>query len=449
MPAVTGPAAPPSTRRLRFGALRSTASGFLSSTAGSVVKLAGGTAAAQLLVVLLAPVVSRLYDPEDFGLLGVFVALVTILNVVGTLGYDQAIPLPAERLTALNLLCLGTLCNTVIVTTLFFVLIPFAQPLADALGSPSLAPYLQWLLPPTLFATGAYLLVSYWAVREKQYGWLARRNFTRGAAGVLTQTALGAVGVTPGGLLLGTAAGQSASSFGVARHILRDERALLRTVSTRGMLRAGHRYIRFPLYTSWSGLVNSAGPVVPLLVLSSFYGAQVTGWFTFTTRVVLVPVALVGDAVAHVYLGESAERYRHRPREMLPLFVRAAKGLLLIGTPPLVLLGLSGEWLFPWVFGPEWAEAGVYALLLLPMYLAQFVVFPMASTLSVLERQGQQLAWDAVRLALATGSLYVPWLLGYGPRVTVLCYSVAMCVAYMGLWLLAFRALRQTVSEPS
>jgi hypothetical protein len=68
----------------------------------------------------------------------------------------------------------------------------------------------------------------------------------------------------------------------------------------------------------------------------------------------------------------------------------------------------------------------------------------MASTLSVLERQGQQLAWDVARLALVMCSLYVPWLLGYGPRVTILCYSVAMCGAYMGLWLLAFRALRKT-----
>src|SRR4051794_19939913 len=76
---------PPSPRR--FGALRSAGAEFLSSTAGSVVKLAGGTAAAQLLVVALAPVISRLYDPQDFGLLGVFVALVTILNFVGTLGY--------------------------------------------------------------------------------------------------------------------------------------------------------------------------------------------------------------------------------------------------------------------------------------------------------------------------------------------------------------------------
>lgn len=43
--------------------------------ARSVSILAGGTAAGQAIVVLASPLLTRLYSPEDFGLLAVYAAL--------------------------------------------------------------------------------------------------------------------------------------------------------------------------------------------------------------------------------------------------------------------------------------------------------------------------------------------------------------------------------------
>lgn len=73
----------------------------------SVTVLAGGTAAAQLLMVLLLPVLTRLYSPQDFNTLSVYLGLLSIFSVVATLRFELAISLPEEDGEAAHLLALG------------------------------------------------------------------------------------------------------------------------------------------------------------------------------------------------------------------------------------------------------------------------------------------------------------------------------------------------------
>ncbi|MDT2264523.1 hypothetical protein P7H12_14360 [Paenibacillus larvae] len=53
--------------------------------------LAGGTAFSQLLLVAASPVLTRLYTPEQFGVLSVYVALLSIFTVIGSL-YEHGHP---------------------------------------------------------------------------------------------------------------------------------------------------------------------------------------------------------------------------------------------------------------------------------------------------------------------------------------------------------------------
>ena len=55
-----------------------------------------GTALGQAASVLLSPALTRIYTPDQFGYLGVYAAVLTILGVVAALGIDQAIPIASS-----------------------------------------------------------------------------------------------------------------------------------------------------------------------------------------------------------------------------------------------------------------------------------------------------------------------------------------------------------------
>ena len=74
--------------------------------------LVGGTAGAQVLTVLAAPLLTRLYSSEDFGFLSVYTSLLALIGVISSLRYELAIPLleddgEAAKVAVLSLIFVG------------------------------------------------------------------------------------------------------------------------------------------------------------------------------------------------------------------------------------------------------------------------------------------------------------------------------------------------------
>src|ERR1700722_14987224 len=69
-------------------------------TARHVFMLASGTVVGQGLNVMVAPVLTRLYSPVDFGRNELFVAFLSVATVVASLRYDAAIVIARTRRTA-------------------------------------------------------------------------------------------------------------------------------------------------------------------------------------------------------------------------------------------------------------------------------------------------------------------------------------------------------------
>ena len=83
------------------------------SFAANVLTVSSGIVIAHLLVFISSPILTRLYDPKDFGMLGVYTSLLAICTTIGSLRYNIAIPLPKDDVTAANI---AALCFCLIVT---------------------------------------------------------------------------------------------------------------------------------------------------------------------------------------------------------------------------------------------------------------------------------------------------------------------------------------------
>ena len=404
--------------------------------ARSVAILAGGTALGQAPVLLASPVLTRLYSPEDFGVLAVYVSILSTLVVVASLRYEMAIPLPESEETAANLLVLS-LATVVGMSLLFSVGIWLLQDqIVGWINTPTLRPYL-WLLPLGLLGAGAYRVLNYWAVRREAFTHVARTKLSQGLAMMLTQVGLGFLKLGPVGLLLGDVVGRSAGCGTLASLTLRRDRATIKQTSLKEMRLASIRYRKFPLLASGSSLLNSAGLQLPAILLAAFYGTQVAGWFALGQRVLGIPIALIGWSVAQVYMGEVSRLARDNPTALRQLFMKTAQKLLLVGVGPTVLLMFSGPQLFMLVFGEAWREAGVYLQLLGLMFLIQFVAFPLSQTLVLLERQDLQVAWDTGRLVLTVSALAIASSTGLESIAAIVLYSAAMTVAYAALFVMS------------
>jgi O-antigen/teichoic acid export membrane protein len=158
------------------------------------------------------------------------------------------------------------------------------------------------------------------------------------------------------------------------------------------------------------------------------------GWFALAQRILATPVVL-GNAVARVYLSEAPRRARADGAGVYPLFKTTTWRLVVFGVLALGLVVVAGPQLFALVFGSVWTEAGRFAQFLAFMSLGQLVVGPVSQTLTILERQDLQLAWDAVRF----GTLLLVFLaarqLEWSPLLTIAVLSVSMTTCHLLLFL--------------
>src|SRR6478609_3136460 len=72
--------------------------------AANVAFMVTGTALGQAASIVLSPVLTRLYTPDQFGYLSVYTAALTIFGVIAVLGFELAIPLAANDTELANLL---------------------------------------------------------------------------------------------------------------------------------------------------------------------------------------------------------------------------------------------------------------------------------------------------------------------------------------------------------
>jgi len=397
----------------------------------SVLKIAGGTALGQGIVMLSTPLLTRIFSPEDFGLLAVYSSLLSVVLVVACLRYEMAISLPKDEGEAAHVVVLSLLSVAVVTVLAFVVCVGGSQRLGTWLKSPGLVPYLTWLLPIGVFGGGIYQALSSWAVRQRDYGCLARTRVHQGIAQVASQVGLGLLIKGPVGLLVGADVGRLSGSGTLTRAAWGLGKDHFKVVTLNGLRRMATRYRQFPLVNAFSALVNALGLYLPVVAITSLYGTEVAGQFSLSQRIVGLPIILIGQALSVVFTAEGAALIRESPAQLDGLVSRTIRKLLIIGVGPLVLLALLGPWGFRILFGSSWGQAGLFVRILAPMYIFQFVAWPLSQTLLLLELQTLQVALDIGRMMAVVASLFIPAFLGFGPTEVIIIFGLVLAFFYL------------------
>jgi O-antigen/teichoic acid export membrane protein len=409
--------------------------------ARSVSILAGGTAMAQALAIAASPILTRLYQPSDFGELQIFISLMALALVAASGRYEVALLLPEDEQSGIDVLALAILCvclTTMVVASL--VLVCHYHWILPA--SVSVLQGHLWLLPASVFGGGLYQALSYWALRHRRYHQLATTKLTQTGAQIATQLGAGLTIHGSLGLLAGDAVGRILGSGRLLGQLWRGYATEISALRWSRMRRLAVRYRAYPLVSMWGALINASGLALPSLFLAQYYGRQHTGWFALVNRVLGVPAALIGVSLGQIYTSEAAKLSRSDPARLLSIFLKTTRHMFYLGLAPCVLFTIFAPWLFQLVFGRGWREAGEYARYLGFMCLASFINSPVTMTLNILERQRAQFAWDASRLVLTILSMVLPYHFHYAARFSILAYAVAMTLMYGIHWMQSYFVLR-------
>ena len=406
--------------------------------AANVSKLITGSIFAQGLGVLVAPIVTRIFAPEAFGVAALFASITGTIGVVACLRYELAIMLPKTDEEAANLLGLS-LFFVLIFTGISALIIFFAgNVIVGLLNSPELKNTL-WLIPLSVLVSGTFLALNYWNSRTKHFG---RLSIARLISSIFAQsTVLGAgyAGFVSGGVLIGSRVlGQLISTLFLGGQIWQDDRHLFKaSIRWEKMIAGLRRHKKFLIYGTWSALLNTASHQLPALLLSFYFSPKIVGFYALGITVLSIPMSMVGRAVSQVFFQKASEAH-NRTGNLSKVVEDVFKRLVSLGIFPILLLTLIGQDIFTVAFGEPWAEAGVYMQILGLWIFFQFISSPISTLFAVLEKQSYGLFFNVLLFSTRAASLIVGGMTD-DVRLTLFLFASTgvACYGFLCFWLIS------------
>jgi O-antigen/teichoic acid export membrane protein len=358
---------------------------FKSDFVVNVSTLMSGAVISQIIPFLVAPVISRLYFPEDYAVVAAYDSITVLFTIVATGMYSSALMIDKTDKEAFNTAgaaFMATLTITAISILIFFI---FNKSIARLTGNENITFWL-YLIPLTIFFTGSYQTLSMWNNRLKRYKRLATNKILQTIVTSGATVGLGILSYRSSGLMISLLIGQM-FAFGVLLYqTMNNDRALLKEINMKGILTSFKRHKDFPKYNMPQGFLDGFRESSIVFIISNYFGSVVVGSYSFAISMLNKPLQILGEAYRQVFFQKASTTYNENGN--IWNFTKRSSIIITTVTLPFFLIILFwGSDIFTFLFGVNWTQAGIIAQLLSIWVFFKFISSPLSSIPVIYQKQ--------------------------------------------------------------
>jgi len=387
-----------------------------------------GTTAAQAIPILISPILTRLYKPEEFGSFALYMAIASVLSVVVSGRYELAVILPENDEEAINVVALSIILSFIISGTIFIAILLFRKIMPRMVGNEE-AVSMIYFIPLTILLTGIFNTFYYWSTRKLQYKRLVISKVSQTASTGLVNIAMGLKRFGSSGLIFGYIFGQFITTGFLGSQMWKTERKAVQFISKNNIVKQLYRYKKFPLYSIPADFINVMSNQLPIYILNLYFGGVIVGFYALTQRVLAAPISLISASVLDVFRQRASSDYAIHGN-CRSIFLKTLAGLTAISVLPFGAFFFTAPTLFSWIFGENWLVAGEYARIMSVMFFFRFISSPLSFVIYIAEKQQYDLIWQFTLLVSTAASMYAG--VYYNDvKVSLICFSWAYSILYV------------------
>jgi O-antigen/teichoic acid export membrane protein len=387
--------------------------------------LAGASALSQALVILAAPVLTRLYSPEDFASYYLVASIAAFFATVISGRLETAIPLPSSDKTGMALMAAATFLATVLVLIVAAFCLTIPNTIASILGDSSLQSII-WLIPVAAFFTSCTKILTFVLVRTRRYRPMGINTILEAITATGTQVITPFTAISFSGLLLSLIL----TPIAACGFLFYSLRKTLEWVPVKTVRNAVSAFKEYPIYGVPISIVNSAASPLLIWFIFRHHGPEIAGLYALSQRILLTPATIIREAIRKVFWGEITELIRTNPRRVIPLFSSILWKLLVFATPFVILTIIYSEQVVTFVFGDSWRGAGYIIAVLAPMATISLATTALAN-FSMIGLQKLGLVWSSIQLLMVVILLATATLMNLEFKQFIVAYSAIMISTYV------------------
>jgi len=367
-----------------------------------IATLMSGTLIAQVVTLAFIPIITHLYTPSEFGLYALFFSVVSILGLVSSAKYDQAIMLPKSDKDAQALVFLSVLITLVVVIILIIALLIFQGFFIDYFNGNEI---FLWMLPFGVALVGILQIFNAYSSRKQFYKKLATVKIVNSFSVAGIQS-VSKYFFKFDGLVLGKLFADALSLVLLIVFHIKKNTLQLKALSKKRMLVNAKKHKHFPKYQSFTVFLNATSQNLPVLLLASLYSPEIAGYYALTMRVLQVPSSMIGSSTRTVYYQKASKMYANG-ENIFNLYKKTTLALFKIFIVPFFIVLFFGEDIFSFIFGNQWLVAGTISQILIFWTFIGFINSPSVMSYSILNLQRMQMVVELISVCLRFLTLYV------------------------------------------
>ena len=406
-------------------------SSFTTLTTGSII--------AQAVALGCAPILTRLFTPEEIGAYAYLISFAAIFMGVINGKYDMAIVVENEKRKAYALLKLSFLIGGLLTLLGTLIFVGYSILLKN---------HFRWT--DVLFIL--IVLLSYAIIdaltaynnRKREYKVMASVNVIRSSCQNVGAALLGLFPIGKAGLLIPYVCGQYLGIIQQGKTLKEDWREIA-SIPNSEMKEVLVKYRRQPIYSAPAALANSFSYSSITIFLKTLFGDALVGFYSISVRLLGLPLALISGNASKVFFESAAVEYNNTG-SFRSAFKKVALFQIALAVPMVLVMYYFAPPVCEFVFGSAWRVAGDYIRILAPMFGIRFVVTTLTPAMIIVNKQRLELVLQLMFVLSSIVCFILCRLFGYGIetylRIINLFFS-AVYLIYFGIIFSLSRKVRK------
>lgn len=398
----------------------------------NTAKILTGNVLAQIISLIIYPILSRLYSPDDFGVLNVFCSIGGIFIILATCEYQNSIVIANKNAEASACLHLTLIIN-IIVSSFVALTILFAKPISEFFNVPALAHW-YFLLPVYIFFSALWNILQHWYIRKKLFGEIGKYQVSLSTSNAILKSGFGYFGQTSFGLVLSmTVSPIIAIGISIGVHF-KHIKELFLTNATH-IKDAAKKYSNFPKYATPRMLMHYLISSLPILMLSPEFSAYEIGILGMAMTLAGKPINILTTTMFTPLFQRISEMV-NKNIAITPTIRKIIIFILAVTIPFFIILYFILPDLTLWLLGNEWRESGELIRFMLPYFASVLVTSTLNFIPDIFQKQKITLLFEIVNLIICTIALSIG--IAYSDFKTgVLLYYLSYTLIWVceGVWI--------------
>ena len=411
----------------------------------SIIVVFSGNILSQIILFGTTPILTRLYSPEDFGVLASYTSLISILLAISILSFEKVIPLVNNERTAINIVILSSSILSAFSISAYFLLLVYGESILAFFNMTELINY-YWFIPVSLFVAGHYIIFNYYAIRSNSFKDISISKVSQSVSQILTQIFMAIIfSSSTLWLIIGDGIGRSAGVLRLFKSFKKVNKRINKKVLKKKIILLGFlKYRSFSIQATFSSFLSTLTMQMPILLIGLLYDPYFAGLYLLSQKVIGLPITLITRSISQVYYSEAIKLLRVSPKKLSVFFKKSVFKLFSFSFVPLTLIGIVAPLMITYFLGVKWEESGQYIQYLIPMFIAQLSITPLGQTLYVTKSTGLHLFWEVFRLfVLSTGMFIAYFYDNNNIDYLIISISLSMTVSYFVYFFIAIFNLKK------